>query len=165
MLETALFYVLAFAVLLFGLGVILARSPIYGVLSFVAVMGAMAGLFVLLEAFLVATILTLVYAGAILVLFLFVVMMVDYRKLISEWAGKSRWPHFFAGGVGALIFAHIFAVIRGIRVVPVSAGVQGTAKQIGSALFNQYVLPFELTSFLLLTAVVSVVVLAKKDAV
>lgn len=164
MLETVLFYVLAFAALLFGLGVILARSPIYSVLSLVAVMGAMAGLFVLLKAFLVATILILVYAGAILVLFLFVVMMVDYRKLTSDWSGKGPAPRLLAAGAGILFFAQIFGVIRTLHVSSSSNGVQGTTKAIGSLLFNRYVLPFELTSFLLLTAVVSVVVLAKKDA-
>lgn len=163
MLETALFYLLALAVLFFGLGVVLARSPIYSVLSLVAAMGAMAGLFVLLKAFLVATILVLVYAGAILVLFLFVVMMTDYRKLTSDWTGMKSWAGLLSLGAGALFFAQIFSVIRGLRP-ELTSSVQGTARNLGSVLFNQYVLPFELTSFLLLAAVVSVVVLAKKDA-
>lgn len=165
MLETLLFYLLALAILLFGLGVILARSPIYSVLSLVAAMGAMAGLFVLLKAFLVAAILILVYAGAILVLFLFVVMMTDYRKFVSDWTGKTRWTGVFALGAGVLFFAQIFSVIRTLKIDPAATSNQGTARALGFVLFNQYVLPFELTSFLLLAAVVSVVVLAKKDAV
>lgn len=164
MLQTVLFYVLAFAVLLFGLGVVLARSPIYSVLCLVAAMGAMAGLFVLLKAFLVATILILVYAGAILVLFLFVVMMVDYRKLTSDWSGKNLAARIFASITTVFFFTQIFSVIRTLHVNPLSAGVQGTAAEIGSLLFNRYALPFELTSFLLLAAVVSIVVLAKKAA-
>ena len=162
MLQTVLFYLLAFGVLLFGLGVVLARSAIYSVLSLVAAMCMMAGLFVLLKAFLVATILVLVYAGAILVLFLFVVMMVDYRKLSSDWSG-FKLSSILGVGAGALMFIQIFGIIQSVRVDPVSQGVQGTAQTIGTALFSKYVLPFELTSFLLLAAVVSVVVLAKKD--
>lgn len=164
MLQTVLFYLLAFAVLLFGLGVVLARSPIYSVLSLVAAMGAMAGLFVLLKAFLAATILILVYAGAILVLFLFVVMMLDYRKVVSDWSGKGLAMRFISAGAGVLFFAQIFSVIQTIHSEPLSGAVHGTAAKIGAILFNRYVLPFELTSFLLLAAVVSVVVLAKKES-
>ncbi len=162
MLQTVLFYLLAFGVVLFGLGVVLSRSAIYSVLSLVAALCMMAGLFVLLKAFLVATLLILVYAGAILVLFLFVVMMVDYRKLSSDWGGLKLSP-LLGVGAGVLMFIQIFGIIRSVRIDPVSQGVHGTAQAVGTALFSTYVLPFELTSFLLLAAVVSVVVLAKKD--
>lgn len=162
MLETVLFYLISFGVLVFAIGVITARSAIYGVLSLVATMCMMAGLFVLLKAFLVATILVLVYAGAILVLFLFVVMLLDFRKESFDWGGFSMGP-FTAVGVAGLLFAQTFVVIRGIET-PAAATVHGTTEAIGRALFSRYVLPFELTSFLLLAAVVSVVVLAKRDA-
>lgn len=164
MLQTVLFYLLSFGVILFGLGVVLSRSAIYSVLSLVAALCMMAGLFVLLKAFLVATILVLVYAGAILVLFLFVVMMVDYRKLSSNW-GTFKLSPLLGVGAGVLLFIQIFGIIRGVRIESVSQGaLHGTAQAVGAALFSKYVLPFELTSFLLLAAVVSVVVLAKKDA-
>ncbi len=162
MLQTVLFYLLSFGVLFFGLGVIVSRSAIYSVLSLVAAMCMMAGLFVLLKAFLVATILVLVYAGAILVLFLFVVMMVDPRKLSYGWQGIKFSP-ILAVTMGILIFFQILSVIRRVRVEPTVANVQGTADAIGTLLFSRYALPFELTSFLLLAAVVSVVVLAKKE--
>ncbi len=164
MLETGLFYLISLGVLIFAIGVITARSAIYGVLSLVAMMCMMAGLFVLLKAFLVATILVLVYAGAILVLFLFVIMFLDFRKETLDWGGFSMGP-VSAIAAGGLLFAQTFVVIRGIGVSAESAGaVQGTTEAIGRVLFSRYVLPFELTSFLLLAAVVSVVVLAKKDA-
>ncbi len=161
MLETALFYFISLGVLIFAIGVITARSAIYGVLSLVAMMCMMAGLFVLLKAFLVATILVLVYAGAILVLFLFVIMFLDFRKETLDWGGFSMGP-VAAIGTAGLFFAQTFVVIRGIET-PAAGAVQGTTEAVGRALFSRYVLPFELTSFLLLAAVVSVVVLAKKD--
>jgi NADH-quinone oxidoreductase subunit J len=120
-----------------------------------------AGLFILLKAFLVATILVLVYAGAILVLFLFVVMLLDTKKLSTAWKGLKLSP-FLAVALGTLFFLQAFQVIRTIEI-PGKDKVHGTAQAIGNILFNQYVLPFELTAFLILAAVVSVVVLAKKE--
>lgn len=163
MLETVLFYVISLFLIVFAIGVVAARSPIYSVLSLVAAMCMMAGLFILLKAFLVATILVLVYAGAILVLFLFVVMLTDTKK-ISAASRKYSPSHFiFALTLSGIIFWQIFNVIRSASTGRTTA-VDGTAQAIGRLLFNNYLLPFELTSFLLLAAVVSVVVLAKKDA-
>ena len=165
MLETVLFYAISFALVLFAIGVIAARSAIYSVLSLVAAMCMIAGLFILLKAFLVATILVLVYAGAILVLFLFVVMLIDKKntKKAAVAAIDRPFPRIFiAVTLAGIIFWQIFHVIGSIPVSP-SATVQGTTQAIGHLLFQNYLLPFELTSFLLLAAVVSVVVLAKKD--
>ena len=161
MLETVLFYLISLAVFAFAIGVIASRSAVYSVLSLVAMMCMTAGLFTLLKAYLVATILVLVYAGAILVLFLFVVMLIDVKKLSLDWQGFKLSP-LLAVVLGIVIFSQALLVIRTIQL-PRAVEVQGTAKAIGSVLFQNYVLPFELTSFLLLAAVISVVVLAKKD--
>ena len=172
MLETALFYLLSLGAIGFAIGVIAARSAVYSVLSLVAAMCMMAGLFILLKAFLVSTILILVYAGAILVLFLFVVMLVDFRKMTLDWQGFRLSP-VLAIGLCTLLFWQITGVIQKINVGaglvpalgrPQGLPLQGTTEAIGNILFHQYLLPFELTAFLILSAVVSVVVLAKKDA-
>ena len=160
--QTLLFYLISFLLIAFAIGVVTARSAVYGVLSLVATLCMMACLFMLLKAYLVATVLILVYAGAILVLFLFVVMLVDFRKLSFDWKPISLPP------VAALILAVLF-FMEAVHVIgrtspPETPEVQGTAEALGTLLFNRHVLPFELTSFLLLAAVVSVVVLAKKDA-
>ncbi len=160
MLETGLFYLISFGILLSAIGVITSRSAVHSVLCLVAAMGLMAGLFVLLKAFLLATVLILVYAGAILVLFLFVVMLIDFRTVSMDWKGFGAAPAFAIAGA-ALLFFQTFRVIRTIRLEP-APSVHGTTAAIGETLFRQYVLPFELTAFLLLAAVVSVVVLAKK---
>ena len=162
MLEPVLFYALSFLILVFALGVVFSKSPVYSVLSLVATMCMMAGLFILLKAFLVAKILILVYAGAILVLFLFVVMLVDFRKTYSDWKGLSL-PPLAALGLGLVFFVQAFLVIRQVSV-PQAEAVHGTSAAIGRLLFTQYLLPFELTAFLILAAVVSVVVLAKKES-
>ena len=166
MLATILFYAISLALIVFAIGVVASRSAIYSVLSLVAAMCMMAGLFILLKAFLVATILVLVYAGAILVLFLFIVMLIDVKKIERSTAGvthRSPLRLVMAIAISGIIFWQIFHVIRSIPTSGAVA-VQGTTQAVGHLLFSNYLLPFELTSFLLLTAVVGVVVLAKKDA-
>ncbi len=165
MLETVLFYLISLALIFFAIGVIVSRSAIYSVLSLVGCLCMMAGLFILLKAFLVATILVLVYAGAILVLFLFVVMLIDKNK-IDDFSKKvtQKFPlnRITAVAISGVIFWQTFHVIRSIQIVPAIAP-QGTTQAVGRLLFSRYLLPFELTSFLLLAVVVGVVVLAKKD--
>lgn len=158
---TAFFYVISVALIVSALGVVCARSAVYSVLSLVSAMCMIAALFVLLKAYLVATVMVLVYAGAILVLFLFVVMLVDYRKITADWNGWRLTP-ILAALLSVLLCAQFLAVIP--RNMAKLSGLVGGTGNIGKLLFNRYVLPFELTSFLLLAAVVSVVVLAKKDA-
>lgn len=162
MLETTLFYLISGSAIALALGVVFARSAIYSLLSLVACMCMIAGLFILLKAFLVATILVLVYAGAILVLFLFVVMMVDFRS-IAETPRKMGLPTLLAGTAGVLFFIQTLSIVRSLNL-PHGPNAHGTVKEIGLLLFNNYILPFELTSFLILAAVLSVVVLAKKGA-
>ena len=162
MLQTSLFYLISFAALASAIGVVTARSAVYGVLCLVSAMCMIAGLFILLKAYLVATVLVLVYAGAMLVLFLFVVMLIDFRKLSADWQ-PFKLPSLLAMGLGVLLFSLFYQVIQKVSL-PESAPLDGSTEAIGTLLFNRQVLPFELTSFLLLAAVVSVVVLAKKDA-
>ena len=161
MLNTLLFYLISFAAIAFALGVVAARSAVYGVLCLVGCLCMVAGLFVLLKAYLVATVLVLVYAGAILVLFLFVVMLIDFRKLTLDWQ-PFKLPPMMALLLGVLLFGQFYNVI-GKCSLPKTPALIGSAKAVGTLLFNRHVLPFELTSFLLLAAVISVVVLAKKD--
>lgn len=161
MLQTVIFYLISFAAVASALGVVTARSAVYGVLCLVSAVAMIAGLFILLKAYLVATVLILVYAGAILVLFLFVVMLIDFRKLTLDWQ-PFKLPPLAALMLAILLFSQFYKVIKTCSLPPVPA-VHGTAAAVGRLLFDRHVLPFELTSFLLLAAVVSVVVLAKKD--
>ncbi|MBI1953418.1 MAG: NADH-quinone oxidoreductase subunit J [Candidatus Omnitrophica bacterium] len=156
-----LFYGLAFVTLLGALGVLLARHPVYAVLSLVAALFGLSGLFVLLGAFFVAAIQILVYAGAILVLFLFVVMLLDLRPDELSRLRSATWRGA-ALGLGGLLF---WQTARVARTLPIPAGVQpveGTVVAVGKLLFTTYALPFEAASLLLLVGVIGAVVLAKK---
>ena len=162
MLETLLFYLISSIAILSAIGVVTSRSAVYSVLCLVLTMCLLAGLFALLKAFLVAVILVLVYAGAILVLFLFVVMWIDLKPGPADQKSFGL-PAFAAAGLSAALFCEVRTVIRSVPVLRFS-GVHGTSKAVGHLLFENYLLPFELTSFLILAAIVSVVVLAKKNA-
>jgi NADH-quinone oxidoreductase subunit J len=156
------FYFFATLLILAGLAVVLARNPVYSVLSLVAAIFSLASLFILLEAFFVGVILLLVYAGAVLVLFLFVVMLLNLNK--SDLA-RTKQSHFRPLGflLGAAFLAELFWVVK-VSVNTRSASsesVRGTIETIGKILFTDYLLPFELTSFLLLAAVIGIVSLAK----
>src|SRR3989338_1086430 len=142
MLETLLFYAISLALVIFAIGVVASRSAVYSVLSLVAAMGMMAGLFILLKAFLVATILILVYAGAILVLFLFVVMLIDFKKESFALQGFKLSPAV-AVFLSGMIFWQTFHVINTIPAQK-SLAVDGTTEAISHLLFSRYLFPFEL---------------------
>lgn len=167
-LETCLFYLFSFGAIAFAVGVISARSALYSLLSLVGVMGMTSALFILLKAYLVATILLLVYAGAVLVLFLFAVMMVDFRQTTEGWfqKGKGSLPRVLAAlAVAGAVFVQIVSVIgRSVSGFSHAPALAGNSEAIGRVLFGRYLLPFELTSFILLAGVVSVVVLARKES-
>ncbi len=156
------FYFFATVLILSALTVVLARNPAYSVLSLVAVIFSLASLFILLEAFFVGVILLLVYAGAVLVLFLFVVMLLNLNQEEVARVKQSRLrPLGFLAG--AAFLAELFWVVKAsVSAGPASSeSVRGTIETIGKILFTDYLLPFELTSFLLLAAVIGIVSLAK----
>src|SRR5476651_2039238 len=100
------FYLIAIVLILASLGVVLARNPLYNVLSLVVAIFALSSLFVLLEAFFVGIILLLVYAGAVLVFFLFVVMCLNLNSITLTSAAQSRFR--LLGGLAAFLFAASF---------------------------------------------------------
>ncbi len=156
------FYFFATVLILSALTVVLARNPAYSVLSLVVTIFSLASLFILLEAFFVGVILLLVYAGAVLVLFLFVVMLLNLNQEEVARVKQSRLrPLGFLAG--AAFLAELFWVVKAsVNAEPASSeSVRGTIETIGKILFTDYLLPFELTSFLLLAAVIGIVSLAK----
>jgi len=160
------FYGLATLMVASALGVILARSPIYATLNLVVTLLALSGLFVLLQAYFVAIIQIIIYAGAILVLFLFVVMLLDLapETLLRIKGGTFR----LAGAVFGLFFlAQLVTVLTRsfpAGLVPGLGGkpVAGTTASVGKLLFTTYALPFEVASGLLMVGIIGAVVLAKK---
>jgi NADH-quinone oxidoreductase subunit J len=166
-----LFYVFAVVAVLASLLVIAQRNPIYSVLLLIASFGALSGLYVLLDAPFVAVTQIIVYAGAIMVLFLFVVMLLNAPHEETEHdehvhplkrAGPMR---FGAALAAALIVELVWALNRGSGATGTfpAAGVT-SVRAIGRSLFTDYAFPFEVTSVLILVAMVGAVVLARRES-
>ncbi len=163
MVHPGLFYILSALSVAGALGIILARHPVYAVLSLVVTLFGLSALFAALHAPFVAMIQILVYAGAVLILFLFVVMLLD---ITPETLLRSRsWTSVLAGGALALFFLFQLAQVLCPTVSSFPAaknGPMGTTAVIGESLFTTYALPFEVASFLLLAGIIGAIVLAKK---
>jgi NADH-quinone oxidoreductase subunit J len=164
MLHLALFII--FGAICVGGAVNLLRQkhPIDSALSLVVVMGALAGLYLLLGAEFLAAIQVIVYAGAIMVLFVFVIMLLNAGE--EEHTRGSKIALLF-GVPGMLIIAVLTAWIAlqsQPSVQTVGVGSQyGGAKEIGRLLFGDFLLPFEITSVLILIAIMGAVVLARRE--
>jgi NADH-quinone oxidoreductase subunit J len=160
-----LFYV--FAALTLGCAVLVianpfSRNPITSAMFLVLTIISMAGLFVLLHAFFLAAVQILVYAGAVIVLFLFVIMLLDLK---AEAVRKIKFYGILAGlvSVGSIL-AIFLKSLRSTSLDPVSPPmVEGGTEPLGKLLFTQYVLPFEVVSVLLLVAMIGVILLSKKN--
>ena len=161
--ELVTFYSVAGIMIVSALAVIWARSPIYSLLSLLVTMCCMAALFVLLGAVFLAALQVLIYAGAILVLFLFVFMLLnlDRQALARVKHFTGRW---LAIGLAALFLLQIGWVVRAGQAAAAApvAGATGTIETIGRALFRDALLPFELTSLLIIAAIVGAVALAQR---
>jgi NADH-quinone oxidoreductase subunit J len=161
-----LFYVFAALTLLCGALVVanpFSRNPVTSAMFLVLTIVSMAGLFVLLHAFFLAAVQVLVYAGAVMVLFLFVIMMLDLKE---EERRKVRSFSLVAGlvavGAVAAIFVKSLPAARPGAGLPAPSAVGDTAS-LGMMLFKDYLLPFEIVSVLLLVAMVGVILLSKKE--
>ena len=164
MAEAVLFYAFTALMVLAAGSVVLNRRPIYSVLSLLAVMFCLAALFVMLGAYFLAGLQVLLYAGAVLVLFLFVLMLLNLEQ-----DALARAKRFTLGGAGALAALLLLWTLLRIALASGRAGAlsaapsaNGTVESIGRLLFTAYLLPFELTSFLILAATIGAVTLAKK---
>jgi NADH-quinone oxidoreductase subunit J len=159
-----LFYVLAALTLLCGVLVIanpFSRNPVTSAMFLVLTIISMAGLFVLLHAFFLAAVQVLVYAGAVIVLFLFVIMLLDLKE---EERRKIKIFGIAAGliSVGAILAIFLKNLHATVLNVSSSPTTEGDTAALGKLLFTNYVLPFEVVSVLLLVAMIGVILLSKK---
>jgi NADH-quinone oxidoreductase subunit J len=168
--ETILFYVFGAIAVLASLLVIGQRNPIYSVLLLIASFGALSGLYVLLDAPFVAVIQIIVYAGAIMVLFLFVVMLLNAPHEETDFDVRVHpllrpGPMRFGAALAlAVIVELVWALTRGggeSGAFP--GGAVSSVGAIGRSLFTDYAFAFEVTSVLILVAMVGAVVLARRD--
>jgi len=168
--EMILFYLFAIGVVVAGAQVVLRRNPIYGALSLVACFFFLAGIYVLLSASLIAILQVMVYAGAVMVLFVFVIMLLNLKEeeLGDQRVTVMKGAGLFAvvagvGGVAWKALANAYPASGPVTDMAVAEGLKGFGgvKQVGHVLYINSVLPFEVTSLLLLVAVLGAVVVAK----
>lgn len=164
-MQDLFFYLFAALTLLCGFLVVanpFSRNPVTSAMFLVLTIVSMAGLFVLLHAFFLAAVQILVYAGAVMVLFLFVIMLLDLNEEV-----RRRFNRF---GVAAGVISVL--ALGGLTVMTVTRSgigegrtpqIEGATKPLGTMLFSQYLLPFEVVSLLLLVAMVGAILLSKKD--
>ena len=165
-LPDILFYGFAALTLLCGVLVVanpFSRNPVTSAMFLVLTIISMAGLFVLLHAFFLAAVQIIVYAGAVIVLFLFVIILLDLKE---EQRRKIKLFGLVAGlvSVGAIITI----ALKALRATQPGARlpapqIEGSTDALGKLLFTQYVLPFEVVSVLILIAILGAVVLAQKE--
>ena len=166
-LTTAIFYVLSAILVFASLRVVAAKNPVHAVLFLVLGFFSASGLWLLLQAEFLAIVLIVVYVGAVMVLFLFVVMMLN---IDVERMRQGFWSHLpLAAGIGVLMIFEMGLVLVGryfgAEAMPEpaapAAGFSNT-KELGRLLFSDYVYPFELASVVLLVAIVAAVALTKR---
>ena len=161
--EVWVFWIFSIPLLLTAIGVVVARKPVNAAISLVASFFFLAGIYVLLVAHLLAFLQVLVYAGAIMVLFLFVIMLLTTADDQFAPARMKIMQAAGAAGAAGVVAVVVVAVSRlGPLPMRVVSPQFGTVKAVGRLLFTQYVLPFEATSLLLLVAIVGAVVVAKQ---
>ena len=161
--EQITFFVFAVPLVLSAAGVVVAKSPMYAAMSLVAAFFFMAGIYVLLSAHLIAFMQILVYAGAVMVLFLFVIMLLSLGNEHLEREHYKGMQVLGVLGVVGMTIVLAMAVTDAVGTdVANVANDFGTVKAVGRALFRDYLLPFEATSLLLLVAIVGAVVVAKE---
>jgi len=156
------------AVILFcALMVVTSKNPVHSALYMLPLFFHVAGIFILLNAEFVAAVQVLVYAGAILVLFLFVVMLLNVRSEESGKRFQSNWPLAIALGVtiaGLFMAALVWSEFHGVQGTYTIGAVKemGNSQAIGRVLYTDFLFPFEIASVILLVAMVGAIVLAKK---
>jgi len=161
-----LFWIFALLTLIFGAAVVLNRNPVASALSLVMSFLGLAALFMSLNAYFIGIIQVLVYAGAVMVLFLFIIMLLDLR---AEEGRQINWLAS-AGGltVALILLGQIFSVVRHFTIAhkafpPLPGSRIDDVRNIGAALFENYNLPFQIVGVLVLVATIGVVLLSKRE--
>jgi NADH-quinone oxidoreductase subunit J len=158
-----IFYFLSFLAILSALMVVISKNPIHSVLYLIIAFFAIAGHYILLNAQFLFAVHIIVYAGAIMVLFLYVIMMLNLNADVEP--HKSKWVKFAATIAGGLLMIILVAALRNVSEnIPAAPDVKiGLAKNLGHVLFTEFALPFEVSSILFLAAMVGAVMLGKKE--
>lgn len=160
-----LFWFLSVVAIFSALMVITSMNPVYSVLWLIVTFFAISGHYILLNAQFLAIVNVIVYAGAIMVLFLFVIMLMNLNKETEP--QKNRWLKMAGAVAGGCLLLVFVAALKGAGLkdqeAMVNEGDIGLIKNLGKELFTTYVVPFEISSILFLSAMVGAVVIGKKE--
>ncbi len=161
-----IFWFLSFVAVFSAIGMIFSKNPVYSVLSLIVTFFAIAGHYFLLGAQFLAAVHIIVYAGAIMVLFLYVIMMLNLNKLNEQ--KISLYVKALSVTAGGILMLVIIAILRRTDELIVVKGAAfngeiGTTENLGVVLYREFLLPFELASILFLSAIVGAVYLSKKE--
>lgn len=159
-----LFYFLSFVAVFAAVLVVFSKSPVSSVLYLIIAFFAIAGHYVLMNAEFLAAVHVIVYAGAIMVLFLYVIMLLNLNK--ESEPHKSNLLKFAAAICAGLLMIVLVGSLKGADTMiqqQAANGQTGLVKNLGMILFNEFLLPFELASILLLAAMVGAVMLGKSE--
>ena len=161
-IQQILFMVLSFLSLVCALGVVLSKSPVNSVLCLIMTFFTIAGHYLLLNAQFLSVVHIIVYAGAIMVLFLYVIMMMNLNS--DGEPEKRNWLKYAGAISGGALLVVLVAAIRDTTMPSLSAvsNNNGLIENLGKTLFSTYVAPFEISSILFLSAMVGAVVIGKK---
>jgi len=163
-MEQYIFYFVAFLALSSAIYMVFARNPLYSILSLIITFFSIAGMYVVLNAQFLGIIQIIVYTGAVMVLFLYILMMLNLSsKNESRKKNYMKFIGIISSGILLLGLLSAYRGVSGSAKIAVSDNGVGLVKNLGKLLFNEYVLPFELASVLILTAIISAVLIGKKD--
>lgn len=159
-----LFWALSGVSLFSALMVVTSKNPVFSVLWLIVTFFTISGHYILLNAQFLAVVNIIVYAGAIMVLFLFVIMLMNLSKETEP--QKSKWLKMAGAVAGGCLLLVLVAALRNTetRMTEMGTGNIGLIQNLGHVLFTEYVVPFEIASILFLSAMVGAVVIGKKEA-
>ncbi len=162
-IQEILFWLLSAMAVGCALGVILSRNPVSSVLFLILTFFSISGHYIMLNAQFLAIVNIIVYAGAIMVLFLFVIMLMNLNADVEP--QKSKIVQFAGIISGGILFLVLLAALRSASMIPLEKRSTeiGLISNLGKLLFTKYVLPFEISSVLFLSAIIGAIVIGKKD--
>src|SRR5690606_4526978 len=158
------FGILSFLAIMFALMVVFSRNPVNSVLYLVLTFFCIAGHYLLMNAQFLAVVHIAVYAGAIMVLFLFVIMLMNLNQ--DNEPQKTIISKIISGVIGGLLLLVLVGSLRGteeLEIVRTGSSDIGLVKNLGRVLYKEYLFPFEIVSILLLSALVGAILIGKKD--
>ncbi|OWK97487.1 NADH-quinone oxidoreductase subunit J [Kaistella haifensis DSM 19056] len=163
-MEQIIFFLVAFLAVASAVYFVFARNPLYSVLSLIVTFFSIAAMYILLNAQFLGIVQVIVYAGAIMVLFLYVLMMLNLNK--NDESKKQNLSKFIGVFAAGILLIGLLGAFKGLKGNSFAGNVDssvGLTKNLGRLLFNEYVLPFELASILILSGIVGAVLIGKKD--